>query len=59
MAFVGALALGQMGVATNIVNLAFGLLLGAVAVAIAIAFGLGGRDVAAEELRGWLKELKK
>jgi len=59
LAFVGALALGQMGVATNIVNLAFGLLLGAVAVAIAIAFGLGGRDVAAEELRGWLKELKK
>lgn len=59
LAFVGALALGQMGVATNIVNLAFGLLLGAVAVAIAIAFGLGGRDVAAEELRGWLKELKR
>lgn len=59
LAFVGALALGQMGVATNIVNLAFGLLLGAVAVAIAIAFGLGGRDVAAEELKGWLKELKK
>ena len=50
LAFVGALALGQMGVATNIVNLAFGLLLGAVAVAIAIAFGLGGRDVASEEL---------
>lgn len=59
LAFVGALALGQMGVATNIVNLAFGLLLGAVAVAIAIAFGLGGRDVAAEELRGWLNKLKK
>lgn len=59
LAFVGALALGQMGVATNIVNLAFGLLLGAVAVAIAIAFGLGGRDVAAEELRGWLNQLKK
>ena len=34
-----------MGVAPDIVNLAFGLLLGAIAVAIAIAFGLGGRDV--------------
>lgn len=59
LAFVGSLALAQMGVATNIVNLAFGLLLGAVAIAIAIAFGLGGREVAAEELKGWLKELKK
>lgn len=59
LAFVGALALAQMGVATNIVNLAFGLLLGAVAVAIAIAFGLGGRDVAAEELRNWVREIKK
>jgi hypothetical protein len=39
--FVGAMALQQMGVATDIVNLAFGLLLGAIAVAIAIAFGLG------------------
>ncbi|NJM98807.1 MAG: mechanosensitive ion channel [Phormidesmis sp. RL_2_1] len=59
LAFVGALALGQMGVATNIVNLAFGLLLGAVAVAIAIAFGLGGRDVANEELRNWVNHLKR
>ncbi|PZO55293.1 MAG: hypothetical protein DCF15_10815 [Phormidesmis priestleyi] len=59
LAFVGALALGQMGVATSIVNLAFGLLLGAVAVAIAIAFGLGGRDVASEELRNWINHLKR
>lgn len=59
LAFVGAMALTQMGVAPNIVNLTFGLLLGAVAVAIAIAFGLGGRDVANEELRDWLKHLKR
>ncbi len=59
LAFVGALALAQMGVATNIVNLAFGLLLGSVAVAIAIAFGLGGRDVASEELRNWINHLKR
>lgn len=54
IALVGAMALQQMGVATSIVNLAFGLLLGAVAVAFAIAFGLGGRDVAGEQLREWL-----
>jgi hypothetical protein len=57
--FVGAMALQQMGVATDIVNLAFGLLLGAIAVAIAIAFGLGGRDVAADQLREWLASFKQ
>ncbi|NET08914.1 MAG: mechanosensitive ion channel [Merismopedia sp. SIO2A8] len=56
--FVGAMALRQMGVATDIVNLAFGLLLGAIAVAIAIAFGLGGRDIANEEIRGFLDSFK-
>ena len=58
LVFVGAMALGQMNVAPGIVNLAFGLLLGAVAVAIAIAFGLGGRDVANEQLRNWLNQFK-
>ncbi|MFM2303241.1 MAG: hypothetical protein RLZZ135_649, partial [Cyanobacteriota bacterium] len=52
--FVSAMALQQMGIASSIVNLAFGLLLGAIAVAIAISFGLGGRDVASEQLRDWL-----
>ncbi|MGF1523412.1 MAG: mechanosensitive ion channel [Leptolyngbyaceae cyanobacterium] len=59
ISLVTAMGLQQMGIATDIVNLAFGLLLGAVAVAIAIAFGLGGRDVAAEELRGWLNAFKQ
>lgn len=59
IALVGAMALQQMGVATSIVNLAFGLLLGAVAVAVAIAFGLGGRDVAGEQLREWFNTLKR
>lgn len=59
LAFVGALALTQMGIATSIVNLAFGLLLGAIAVAIAVSFGLGGREVANEQLREWVAELKK
>lgn len=53
-----AMALRQMGIASDIVNLAFGLLLGAVAVAIALAFGLGGRDVAANQLREWLAAVK-
>ncbi|MFO7742076.1 MAG: mechanosensitive ion channel, partial [Anaerolineae bacterium] len=43
LAFAGAMALRQMGLANEIVNLAFGLILGAIAVAAALAFGLGGR----------------
>jgi uncharacterized membrane protein YdcZ (DUF606 family) len=57
--FVSAMALQQMGIAPNIVNLAFGLLLGAIAVAIALAFGLGGREVAGEQLREWLQSFKR
>lgn len=59
IALVTAMALQQMGIASNIVNLAFGLLVGAIAVAIALAFGLGGRDVAAEQLRDWLSSFKR
>ncbi|HHP7244223.1 MAG TPA: mechanosensitive ion channel [Elainellaceae cyanobacterium] len=55
---ISAMALQQIGVATNIVNLAFGLLLGAIAVAIALAFGLGGRDIASEQIREWLNSFK-
>jgi len=58
LVLVGAMALQQMGVATNIVNLAFGLLTGAIAVAIAISFGLGGREIAGEQLREWLGAFK-
>ncbi len=59
LAFVIAMALQQIGLAPNIINLAFGLLLGAISVAIALAFGLGGRDVAAEQLREWLANFKR
>ena len=40
-----------MGIADSIVNLAFGLTLGAVAVAFALSFGLGGQEAAARFLR--------
>jgi hypothetical protein len=51
--FVAAMALQQMGIANEIINLAFGLLLGAVAVSIAISFGIGGREIAARKLSEW------
>ncbi|MEN8443602.1 MAG: mechanosensitive ion channel [Cyanobacteria bacterium J06555_13] len=59
IALVSAMALQQMGIATNIVNLAFGLMLGAIAVAFAIAFGLGGRDIAAKSVQSWLSSFNE
>ena len=48
-----AIGLTFMGLADQIVMLAFGLILGSAAVATAIAFGLGGRDYAARLLEEW------
>ncbi len=56
--FSSALALRQTGIAEDIVNLAFGIVLGAVAIAGALAFGLGGRDAASKEIETWLKNLR-
>lgn len=46
-----AIGLRFMGLADDIINLAFGLLLGAIAVAFALAFGLGGRDAAGQAVK--------
>jgi hypothetical protein len=48
-----AVGLRFMGLANDIIVLAFGLILGAVAVAVAIAFGVGGRDAAKKILDRW------
>jgi len=56
--FSGALGLRQMGIAEDIVNMTFGIVLGAIAVAAALAFGLGARDIAAHELESWLQSLR-
>ena len=53
IALFTAIGLTFMGLADNIVQMAFGLILGAAAVATAIAFGLGGRDAAARVLERW------
>ena len=58
LVLAGAMALRQMDIANEIVNLAFGLLLGAVAVAVAIAFGLGGRESAARLIEEWRASTK-
>jgi hypothetical protein len=50
IALFTAIGLTFMGLADQIVILAFGLILGSAAVAVALAFGLGGRDAAARIL---------
>ena len=58
MGLVIAMGLKAMGIADSIVNLAFGLTLGSVAVAFALAFGLGGRQPAERLLTDLLDKAK-
>jgi hypothetical protein len=58
IAFAGAMGLTAMGFAQPIVVLAFGLFFGAIAVAAALAFGLGGREAAAAQIAEWTDTLK-
>lgn len=58
LGLVFAMGLRAMGIANEIVQLAFGLVLGAIAVAVALAFGLGGREAAGKVLDRWLNDRK-
>jgi len=55
IALFTAIGLTFMGLADQIVILAFGLILGSAAIATALAFGLGGRDAAAQVLERWVE----
>jgi hypothetical protein len=54
-----AMALAQMGLADSIIALAFGAPLLGVALAIGLAFGLGGRDAAGRQIGQWQDSLKR
>ncbi|MGY0505040.1 mechanosensitive ion channel [Luteimonas sp. e5] len=56
LGLVVAMGLRAMGIADDIVNLAFALVLGAVAVAVAIAFGVGGRHAAGRVTERWAQQ---
>jgi hypothetical protein len=47
------MALQELGIASDIVTTAFAILFGAVALALAMAFGLGNRELAGEVTREW------
>ncbi|HEX3245880.1 MAG TPA: small-conductance mechanosensitive ion channel [Chloroflexota bacterium] len=51
--FAIVVAVNQVGIATTLVNTLFMGLIGALALALGLAFGLGGRETAAEIVRGW------
>jgi hypothetical protein len=53
-----AMGLKAMGIADAIVELAFALTLGSVAVAVALSFGLGGREAAGKHLDYMLAKLR-
>lgn len=53
------MALDQLNIAQTIVQSTFTMVLGAVAVAFALAFGLGGRDFAAKQLEKLDKSINK
>lgn len=54
-----AIGLRTMGIANEIINLAFGLTLGTVAVTIALSFGLGGREAAGKQMQKILDRFNK
>jgi len=51
--FAIVVAVNQIGVATELVNTLFMAVIGAVAIALGLSFGLGGRDTAGEIVRRW------
>lgn len=57
--FSGTIALSQLGVGSEIVTAAFILAFGGFSLACGLAFGLGGKDVAAEYLQQWLQKGNK
>jgi hypothetical protein len=52
-AFAIVVAVNQIGIATTLVNTLFMATVGAVALALGLSFGLGGRDTAARIVQGW------
>ncbi len=50
------MSLQELGVATGIVTTAFAIIFGAIALALALSFGLGNRELAGEVTRRWYEE---
>ena len=53
------MALQELGIATDIVTTAFAILFGAIALAMALSFGLGNRELAGEITRDWYNQYRR
>jgi hypothetical protein len=58
-AFAIVAALNQIGIARELVNTLFIATVGALALALGLAFGIGGRDTAAEVVREWYERSRR
>jgi small-conductance mechanosensitive channel len=54
-----AMGLKTMGLGDEIINMAFGITLGTIAVSIALSFGLGGREAAGKQMERILNRFNK
>lgn len=52
------MALQELGIATDIVTTAFAILFGAIALAMALSFGLGNRELAGQVTREWYEQYR-
>lgn len=55
-AFAIVVAVNQIGIATTLINTLFMAVVGAIALALGLSFGLGGRETAAEIVRTWYQK---
>src|SRR6202165_1464602 len=57
--FAAGVAINQLGIATNLINTLFTGFVGALAIALGLAFGLGGRDLASRTLENWYDQAQE
>lgn len=56
LGFAVIAAVGQLGIATNLINILFTGLVASLSIAFGLAFGLGGRHAASDITRSWLSK---
>jgi mechanosensitive ion channel-like protein len=57
--FAVVVAINQLGIATNLINTLFTGFVGALAIALGLSFGLGGRDLASRTLENWYDQAQE
>jgi Conserved TM helix len=58
-AFAIVVAINQLGIATNLITTLFTGFVAALAIALGLAFGLGGRDLASRSLENWYDQAQE